>query len=370
MPSPKFLQIHTLTSYTGVLLNRDDQGLAKRLMYGDVIRTRISSQAIKHHWRNADDPHAIDRITDVPASYRSREAIVKKIADPLRGTVAEDVLEVLVLGFHRAVYGEKADSRDSRQVLLLGEPELDWLRNQAAEIAAEADGDPDAATDAVAAWSKQYRANVAAMRAVTAMPGGIVAALFGRMVTSDPAANIEAPIHVAHAFTVHAEESEGDYFTALDDLDAVNSTATIQDTELTSGIFYGYSVVDIERLVSNVGDASLAGVVLSHLIYLSAEISPGSKRGSTAPYSRAELVLLEAGDRQPRTLSGAFREPVPPKLDAAIAALASHLDAFDHAYDTREQRRVLTLSPVEIARAEAGGLADLAAWAAQLTDSH
>ena len=97
------------------------------------------------------------------------------------------------------------------------------------------------------------------MRATTAMPGGIVAALFGRMVTSDPAANVEAPIHVAHAFTVHAEETEGDYFTALDDLDAGNGTATIQDTELTSGIFYGYSVVDIEQLVSNVGDASLAG---------------------------------------------------------------------------------------------------------------
>lgn len=370
MPSPKFLQIHTLTSYTGVLLNRDDQGLAKRLMYGDVIRTRISSQAIKRHWRDADDPHAIDRIADVPASYRSREAIVKKIADPLRGSVAENILEVLVLGLHRAVYGEKAESRESRQVLLLGEPELDWLRNQAVQLAGEADGDPDAAGDAVAAWSKQYRANLAAMRANTTMPGGIVAALFGRMVTSDPAANIEAPIHVAHAFTVHAEESEGDYFTALDDLDANNITATIQDTELTSGIFYGYSVVDIERLVSNVGDASLAGIVLSHLVYLSAEVSPGSKRGSTAPYSRAELVLLEAGDRQPRNLAGAFREPVPPKLTAATTALASHLEAFDHAYDTREQRRALSLSPVEIPRAEAGSLADLAAWAARLTDSH
>ena len=106
---------------------------------------------------------------------------MKRIADPLRGSVPEDVLDALVLGFHRAVYGEKADSRDSRQVLLLGEPELDWLRNQAAELAAEVDGDPDAAADAVAAWSKRYRANIAAMRAQTAMPGGIVAALFGRM---------------------------------------------------------------------------------------------------------------------------------------------------------------------------------------------
>ena len=42
------------------------------------------------------------------------------------------------------------------------------------------------------------------------MPGGLIAALFGRMVTSDPAANIDAPVHVAHAFTVHGEEAELD----------------------------------------------------------------------------------------------------------------------------------------------------------------
>ena len=36
MTTPRFLQIHTLTSYTAALLNRDDSGLAKRLPYGGV----------------------------------------------------------------------------------------------------------------------------------------------------------------------------------------------------------------------------------------------------------------------------------------------------------------------------------------------
>ena len=43
----RFLQIHTLTSYAAALLNRDDAGLAKRLPYGGVSRTRISSQRRK-----------------------------------------------------------------------------------------------------------------------------------------------------------------------------------------------------------------------------------------------------------------------------------------------------------------------------------
>ena len=51
MSLPRFLQVHTLTSYPAVLLNRDDAGLAKRLPYGGSVRTRVSSQCLKRHWR-------------------------------------------------------------------------------------------------------------------------------------------------------------------------------------------------------------------------------------------------------------------------------------------------------------------------------
>ena len=68
------------------------------------------------------------------------------------------------------------------------------------------------------------------------------------MVTSDPGANIDAAVHVAHAFTVHAEESESDYFSVVDDLQADDEdpgAAHIGDMELTAGLFYGYVVVDV-----------------------------------------------------------------------------------------------------------------------------
>ena len=58
------------------------------------------------------------------------------------------------------------------------------------------------------------------------------------MVTSDVEANIDAPVHVAHAFTVHQEESESDYFTVVDDLQRVEDEPGadhIGETELTSG---------------------------------------------------------------------------------------------------------------------------------------
>jgi CRISPR system Cascade subunit CasC len=35
MPDSRFLQIHTLTSFSGVLLNRDETGAAKRMPYAE-----------------------------------------------------------------------------------------------------------------------------------------------------------------------------------------------------------------------------------------------------------------------------------------------------------------------------------------------
>ena len=124
------------------------------------------------------------------------------------------------------------------------------------------------------------------------------------MVTSDPGANIDAAIHVAHAFTVHQEESESDYFSVVDDLRDVDEDPGadhIGDMELTAGLFYGYVVVDVPGLVSNLtgcdaeawanADKTLASQVVEHLVHLIATVSPGAKLGSTAPYARADLML-------------------------------------------------------------------------------
>ena len=376
MIKSRFLQIHTLHSYTAALLNRDDSGLAKRLIYGGVSRTRISSQCIKRHWRKAqevdesgkiirDDPHALQNLAGYVESVRSRELVTEKVIGPLKGRFHEDIVAALEPEFQQLVYGDKADKgKKSRQTLLLGKPELDWLAQEAERLAAKAT-DAAAAKKAVADWRKDK--NYKAMRENCALPGGLVAALFGRMVTSDPAANIDAPVHVAHAFTVHGEEAEGDYFTAVDDLkkeDDDNGADTIQETELTCGLFYGYAVIDLPGLIANCGgDSDLAGRVVQSLVYLIAEVSPGAKLGSTAPYGRACLMLLEAGDRQPRSLAEAFRKPAKPNLDDAVEKLECKLAAFDKAYATGECRICLNLSSETLTSAPPGTLADLAVWA-------
>ncbi len=376
MPEPRFLQIHSLHSYSAALLNRDDSGLAKRLPYGPAIRTRISSQCLKRHWRMDDGPFAIHAIDGAEEAVRSRELVTKRLRAPLEGTVSADILDAIEPAFQIAVYGkDAAKSKSNRQPLLFGEPELRFLAGKFAEIATGA-ADAAAAKEVAEDYTKEksFKDTMKAMRDGALLPGGLTAALFGRMVTSDTEANIDAPIHVAHAFTTHAEQSESDYFAVVDDLAGDETGADhIGETELTSGLFYGYVVVDVPALVSNLtgspardwlsADRTMAAEVAARLVGLIATVSPGAKLGSTAPYGYAAALLVEAGDRQPRSLAEAFRQPTEATVEAAEQALSIRLQAFDENYRTGEDRRFLSLrNEASLPGATRGTLPDIMQW--------
>ena len=382
MTTPRFLQIHTLHSYPAALLNRDDSGLAKRMPFGGAVRTRISSQCLKRHWRTAQDEFAIHSIAGSTAAIRSRNIVERRVIAPLKGTdgISEEVLAAVGNAFNVGVYGSSGATERGRQPLLLGLPEVEHLQEKAANICTDHPNDADAAKKAADDLFSQRRGegrNFAAFRDTARLPAGLEGALFGRMVTSDPGANIEAAIHVAHAFTVHREESESDYFSVVDDLqgdDEDAGAAHIGDMELTAGLFYGYVVVDVPSLVSNLegcnsedwldADRGLAAKVVEHLTHLIATVSPGAKLGSTAPYACADLMLIEAGSRQPRSLANAYRTPSRPQLAETIGALSGYLGKLDNAYGVKETRRLMSVEYCDIPGAERLNLDDLASWAA------
>lgn len=386
--TPKFIQIHFLAAWPGALLNRDDAGLAKRLPFGTATRTRISSQCLKRHWRKADDPRALHTLAKENGveGVRSKIAIEREVTGPLRSRFSKEAVDAVEGAFLVKFYGKNAKSSDSRQALLFGRPEIAWMRENAERLLSE-NADAKSVQAAADAWIKEDKSSLNQLAEQVKLSASLEAALFGRMVTSDTRANTDAAIHVAHAFTVHEEQPELDYFTVVDDLrnreegdDA--GAAGVFDTELTSGLYYGYVVVDLPLLVSNLTgckradwageqDRDLAARVVENLIHLVAEISPGAKKGSTAPYSRAELVLVEAGDRQPRTLANAFRDAVPlSDRDSnrglgfrTAATLARHLGDMDRMYETGEARRHAALPDLRLAGVDDGSLAQLAAWA-------
>ncbi|GBQ45841.1 type I-E CRISPR-associated protein Cas7/Cse4/CasC [Acidomonas methanolica] len=404
-----FLQIHTLTAYGASLLNRDDVGLAKRMPYGGVGRLRVSSQCQKRHWRDVASTWSLQALSDpatgesVPGTVRSRKIISREIALPLvaEGFAPDEVIAVLLAlraemlgeskkakvekekgaktkGAEPAVSIEKRieDALDTNQVIVLGRPEIDFTRDTARKLLAAKPNDIDAAVKAHLK-QKETLGNLRALR----LACGLDAALFGRMVTSDILARGDGAVHVAHALTVHKEEAESDYFVAIDNLTREAGelgTGLIQTAELTSGLFYGYVVVDVPQLVSNLegvpakdwrrANCTLAASAIEHLIHLIATTSPGAKLGSTAPYGYADLVMIEAGKRQPRSLMTAFHQPVDEKAARpnAVEALARHLGSFDQMYGREEDRRIASLLDVAAipAEGEPGGLAGLARWAA------
>lgn len=374
MPDARFLQIHSLHGYSAVLLNRDDSGLAKRILYGDAMRTRVSSQCLKRHWRVTESPHALQRIDGAAASVRSRETVSRRVIQPLRDAGhEEEVLKAISTAFQKAVYGKKKGD-ESRQPLLLGEPEIQYLAAEALKIAEEHGTDATAAAKAADGWQKNSKANMKVLRENCSIPGGIAAALFGRMVTSDVEANIDAAVHVAHAFTVHREESESDYFTVVDDLRGAEDDSGadhIGETELTSGLFYGYVVLDRSALVRNLGnDAEMAGEVARRLVHLIATVTPGAKLGPTAPYGYASWMLVEAGDRQPRSLAEAYREPCKPDRFLATQAAGQFLKKVDALYETGETRRFISVEDAEMPGAELSeSLRELASWAGAVVEA-
>ena len=347
-----FIQIHTLTAYPAALLNRDDAGLAKRIPFGNATRLRVSSQCLKRHWRarlTADLPDIQDGLRT--RNFFSRAVLPGLVDQGLSEERAKALCETLVAN----LIDGGTDGIDMKQPVLFGQREAEFLVRLALEANAEAGSDKDAGERLKKLLTdKEQKKNLKAMSKSAA---GLTAALFGRFVTSDILARVDAPVHVAHAFTVHAARTEMDYFTAVDDLnrDEETGAAHNNETELGAGLYYGYVAVDVPLLVSNLTgceagdwskqDPSPTRRVLATLIRAITEQSPGAKLGSTAPYSRAECVLLEAGRQQPRTLANAWLRAQQAKnapMRQAVEEMAGHLKRLDAMYGNTADARALS----------------------------
>ncbi len=360
-----FIQIHTLTGYAGVLLNRDDTGMAKRLTYGDAVRTRTSSQFTKRKIRTADGEHSLKGAA-TGVSVRSRETFKREVAAPIvaAGHDEEAVIET-TLAIMDKVYKPSAAAVKSRkekrasiakgesdpmsllergEINVLSQSEIDYLKGL---VKGCVEGNSSAeAAKAVAALlaDKEFVKNLRAAGEAMSLD----VAMFGRMITGDALSSVSAAVHVAHGLTVHAQAVETDFFTAVDDLVTGDEDAGgghLGEVEITSPMLYGYYVVDLGQLASNLlgvdNAAEVSAAMTGKLIRLVTEQVVGAKKGSTAPYSSADFAMVEIGKGQPRTLAEAFRTPAKPSLPAAVAALGGYLAGKDRMYGGSSAARMV-----------------------------
>lgn len=346
------VQVHMLTAYPASLLNRDDVGLAKRVPFGGATRTRVSSQCLKKHWR--ESPLISELGDQAVRSVRIFERLIARHLETEHGANEAEAVAIAQWLMNQTVDTKPVankkgvEAAQSAQLLVMTKAETEFLVEKAVEALAalreagvSATSEADVKKNVDLGDSKQLRA------ALADLPASIDTAMFGRMITSDLMARVDAAVSVAHAFTTHAEAAETDYFTAIDTLKGTQDDAgagLIQETEITSGVYYLYAVIDMNQLRDNLQgqDEGLAEQLASNLVTAMATVTPQAKRGSTAPFSYAEFVLTERGSAQPRTLANAFLKPVVASganlMTASIDRLLEHRQQLERMYGNGDGR--------------------------------
>ena len=327
----QFIQLHLLTAYPPSNLNRDDLGRPKTAIVGGSERLRISSQSLKRAWRTSE--HFQQALSDFKGQRTKR--LGQQVFERLREKgVAEKKAEEWASAI-ASVFG-KIKKEDRLEI------------EQLAHIAPEEWTAVMALADRLAEEQRAPEENE--LQLLRQRPKAVDIALFGRMLASSPAFNVEAAVQVAHAITVDPAKVEDDFFTAVDDLNTHEEDAGaghMGDFGFGSGIYYIYLCIDRDRLVENLqGDEELARKALAALVESTAKVAPTGKQNSFASRAYTSFLLAEKGAQQPRTLSVAFlaaRRGSDP-LGEAIGRLEAQRDRFDRAYGPcADERRTMNV---------------------------
>ena len=306
------LELHIIQNFAPSNLNRDDVGSPKECTFGGVRRARISSQALKRAMRKHKSFQEAVKQAGGGIGVRTRQLkneLTKKLT--ARGINNEEERSKLIEFFIGKALGLKFGQKnpDNTQYLLyVGQTDIEnitaMLHDKKQPIVKAEDTEEiiKALKGLVSSKHKTYAADIA---------------LFGRMVADDKAMNVDASCQVAHSISTHQVETEIDYFTAVDDLKAVDleddaGAGMIGQVELNGSCHYRYLNVDIASLRKNLGfNHDLTAATINGLIAAAALAIPTGKQNSTAaqnPPHYIKAILREDG--QLWSLAGAFSRPV------------------------------------------------------------
>lgn len=298
----RFLQIHLLTSYPPSNLNRDDLGRPKTAMMGGANRLRVSSQSLKRAWRTSSvfgdalDGHKGTRTKEMGIEFARWAQNAGASEKEARKWAREAAARFGALKNKKKDEGDET-SLQIEQLAHFGVDELQALEALATTCAERGEGPTEDE-----------------LQLLNRTPNAVDIALFGRMLASSPAYNVEAAAQVAHAISVHRVTVEDDFFTAVDDLNNGEDdlgAGHMGETEFAAGLFYLYLCVDRTLLQENLGgDAQLTGRAIASLLESAATVAPSGKQNSFGSRARASYILCEKGDQQPRSLSVAFLRPI------------------------------------------------------------
>ncbi|MFE9457045.1 type I-E CRISPR-associated protein Cas7/Cse4/CasC [Streptomyces californicus] len=343
--TPRFIDIHVVQPIPYANLNRDDTNSVKTMLYGDALRTRISSQS----WKRAIREHFQDALGD--SALRTRR-IGERVAEVLRGRGWDKELADRA-GAHVAagssIKWEVAKGKDKQPITnkVLTNALVYLPEDAVEELADIAEAHKDAITVDFTGKEKAKDKPESALKGkidrILIKRNGVIN-LFGRMLAEIDQADVDGAVQVAHAFTTHTTEVELDYFAAVDDVTAARNDETgsghMGTAEFSTGTLYRFATVDLKELTKNLSDDSeiavdaareLAGQFLLSFI----ESLPQAKKNSTAPHSLPHLAHVAVRSDRPLSFAAAFEEPVRSAQHGGyVARSVEGIDAYSHAANT------------------------------------
>lgn len=321
----QFIQLHMLTSYAPSNLNRDDLGRPKTAKMGGFERLRISSQSLKRNWRISD---VFQESLAGHIGIRTKKLGVEVnnffMTQGVQAKQAKEWADSIA-----AVFGKlKKGGLEIEQLAHISPAENEAVFDLAKKLVSEARApEPDELT-----LLKNDKT-------------GVDIAMFGRMLASEPAFNVEAACQVAHAISVHSVVVEDDYFTAVDDLNdgsEDSGSAHIGESGFAAALFYSYICINKTQLIENLdGNEELANKAIAALTEAAVKVSPSGKQNSYASRAYASFVLAEKGEQQPRSLAVAYLKPIAAEdqAEAAVNAIQTQVDNMDKVYGACAEKR-------------------------------
>lgn len=362
------VDIHMLQNYAPSNLNRDDTGAPKDAIFGNALRARISSQAIKRSVRRSDvfrDAFANNELL----ANRTRRLPSLLRTELEQSGLDKDAIDLIV---KRSQEIGRESGRDISMSTEGGDPEtaqLIFLANH--EVTELAHKLMSIYQDIGADKFAKLKVEEMTSKLGGSTPRSVDVAMFGRMTTSVAFEDVQAAVQVAHAISTHKIEQEFDYYTAVDDISGESGAGFIGDTAFNSATFYKYFSIHWEGLVKNVGDdreAALQGI--QALIQASATVSPTGKQNSFAAHNLPDLILVEVRARNlPISYANAFLKPVwtngrtSSLMDNSVAALQSYMETLNGIYEIPAQRAWLATGDWQLPDAtRVTSLKDLVSW--------
>ena len=343
------IQFHILRNYAASNLNRDEIGAPKTAMFAGTQRGRISSQCLKRAWRSSDAFKTLDSY-GIRTQYLP-ELVVEKLKD------LGDEANYAFAAKNKSLFAKlgKSDNKPKKGDDNDGTSDpKDRNDSKTAQLMFFSKEDIDACVQAVLNAEgdvKKLNEEIKKLDSTAAIrPITLDIALFGRMVTDNKFADVDASLQVAHALSTNRVNQESDYFTAVDDLSAVYredaGAGHLGDCDFNSCCYYEYAALDIDQLKRNLKSSPEAlaklPMLIESLIEAMVYSGPSGKQNSFAAHSLPSVICLEKKSKKiPVSYANAFEEPVYNNYSIESAKrLAAEIDKTDKKFDTGITERI------------------------------